>query len=178
MPQALRVAIKTLGCKLNQYESEQIREDFEALGFQAVDFDHPADVYLINSCTVTHRTDRDSRRLSRQARRRQPEAMIIVTGCYAQMQPEVLEDLGVVDLVAPNERKAELARAAADWLAARGRMRVEPAAERDSARLVSSFPDNTRAFVKVQTGCNADCAYCIIRRARGPSRSVPPGVAL
>ncbi|MEA3400791.1 MAG: tRNA (N(6)-L-threonylcarbamoyladenosine(37)-C(2))-methylthiotransferase MtaB [Armatimonadota bacterium] len=173
-----RVAIKTLGCKLNQYESEQIREDFEALGFQAVDFDQPAEVYLINSCTVTHRTDRDTRRLSRQARRRQPEAMIIVTGCYVQMQPEVVEGLGVVDLVARNERKGELARAAAEWLEARGRLDAMPGGERDPQRLVSSFPDNTRAFVKVQTGCNANCAYCIIRKARGPSRSIPPDLAL
>jgi threonylcarbamoyladenosine tRNA methylthiotransferase MtaB len=173
-----RVAIKTFGCKLNQYESEQIREDFTAFGFEAVDFDQPAEVYLINSCTVTHRTDRDTRRLARQARRRQPDCMIIVTGCYAEMQPEVVEDLGVVDLVAENDDKAGLARAAADWLTRRGRFCLEVDPDREPERLVSSFPDNTRAFVKVQTGCDANCAYCTIAAARGPSRSVSPEIAL
>ncbi len=178
MSDAPRVAIKTFGCKLNQCESEQIREDFEALGFTVVEYDQPADVYLINSCTVTHRTDRDTRRLARQARRRQPDCMVIVTGCYAEMQPEVVEDLGVVDVVAPNERKAELARAAADWLSTRGRFDRPAACQRDADRLVSTFPDNTRAFVKVQNGCDAQCAYCIITNARGPSRSVTPDLAV
>jgi threonylcarbamoyladenosine tRNA methylthiotransferase MtaB len=173
-----RVAIKTFGCKLNQYESEQIREDFEALGFRTVRFDEPADVYVINSCTVTHRTDRDTRRLARQARRRQPECMVIVTGCYVEMQPDAVEDIGVVDLVAKNDHKASLACAAADWLSARGRHLVHAGPRCDTERLVSSFPDNTRAFVKVQNGCDANCAYCTIRLARGPSRSVPPDVAL
>jgi len=176
--EAPRAAIKTFGCKLNQYESEQIREDFEALGFRAVGFEEPAEVYLINSCTVTHRTDRDTRRLARQARLRAPEAMVIVTGCYAEMQAEAVDRLGVVDLVAPNDRKAELAQAAMDWLAQRGRLCVPSEAMRDPGRLVSRFPENTRAFVKVQTGCDANCAYCTITQARGPSRSVPPEIAL
>ncbi|MFO8080538.1 MAG: tRNA (N(6)-L-threonylcarbamoyladenosine(37)-C(2))-methylthiotransferase MtaB [Armatimonadota bacterium] len=171
-----RVAIKTFGCKLNQYESEQIREDFEALGFRTVKFEEAADVYVINSCTVTHRTDRDTRRLARQARRRQPECMVIVTGCYVEMQPDTVEEIGVVDLVAKSDQKASLARAAAEWLSERGKT-IDGDLRRDS-RLVSSFPDNTRAFVKVQTGCDANCAYCTIRLARGPSRSVPPDVAL
>jgi len=178
MNDAPRFAIKTFGCKLNQYESEQIREDFEALGFRTVGFDDPAEVYVINSCTVTHRTDRDTRRLARGARRRAPGAMVIVTGCYVEMQPEAVEKLGVVDLVAANERKAGLAHAALDWLAQRG-MRCVPTGEpRDANRLVSHFPDNTRAFVKVQNGCDANCAYCTIRLARGPSRSTPPEIAL
>ncbi|MFW6157150.1 MAG: tRNA (N(6)-L-threonylcarbamoyladenosine(37)-C(2))-methylthiotransferase MtaB [Armatimonadota bacterium] len=178
MTETPRVAIKTFGCKLNQYESEQIREDFETLGFRPVGFDEAADVYVINSCTVTHRTDRDTRRLARQARRRQPECMVIVTGCYVEMQPDAVEDIGVVDLVAKNDHKASLARAAADWLSERGRHLVHARPRPDTGRLVSNFPDNTRAFVKVQTGCDANCAYCTIRLARGPSRSVPPDVAL
>jgi len=178
VPERPRVAIKTLGCKLNQYESEQIREDFEALGFESVDFSDEAEVYVINSCTVTHRTDRDARRLSRQARRRSPGSMIIVTGCYAELQPEVLEDLGVVDLVAPNDRKGELARAAAEWLGQQGIACEQVDQPEDAHRLVRRFPENTRAFVKVQTGCDANCAYCTIRHARGPSRSVPPEIAI
>ncbi|MGD9497862.1 MAG: tRNA (N(6)-L-threonylcarbamoyladenosine(37)-C(2))-methylthiotransferase MtaB [Armatimonadota bacterium] len=166
-----RVALGTLGCKLNQYESAQMREDFEALGFVTVPFDADAEVYVLNTCTVTHRTDRDTRRLARQARRRRPDALVIITGCGAQMQREQIEALGVADLVLANEGKPELAQLAA------GLMNVPaspPAMDRDHGeRLVHSFPGNTRAFVKVQEGCNAACTYCIIRQARGPSRSVP-----
>ncbi len=178
MSDRTRVAIKTFGCKLNQYESEQIREDFETLGFEVVDFDQPAEVYLINSCTVTHRTDRDTRRLARGARRRRPDCIIIVTGCYAQMQPQIIEALEVVDLVAPIERKRELARQAADRLARRGLISTPPDPARSPDRLISHFPSNTRAFVKVQDGCDAACAYCTITLARGPSRSVCPETAL
>ncbi len=172
MTSTLRVAIRTLGCKLNQYESEQIREDFEALGFVAVPFDEQADVYVINSCTVTHRTDRDARRLARQARRRRPDAVIIITGCCAEMYPAKLEALGVADLIVGNEGKSSLAAEALQLLA---RRRPIPSCVpgRRHDRLVHHFPDNTRAFVKVQEGCDASCAYCIISAARGPSRSVP-----
>jgi len=167
-----RVAIRTLGCKLNQYESEQLREDFEALGFVTVPFDAPAEVYVLNTCTVTHRTDRDARRLARQARRRCPDAVIALTGCCAEMHAGELEALGVADVIAGNDAKPDLARIAAERLA-RHRP-VPPAAPTcDVERLVHRFPDNTRAFVKVQEGCDASCAYCIISAARGPSRSTP-----
>lgn len=166
------MAIRTLGCKLNQYESEQIRQDFEALGFEVVPFDTRAEVYVLNTCTVTHRTDRDARRLARQARRRSPEALVILTGCCAQMHADELEALGAADLILGNEAKPELARLAAQRLA----LPVEPPC--DPERLVRRFPDNTRAFVKVQEGCDAACAYCLISAARGPSRSVAPEVVL
>ena len=172
-----RVAIRTLGCKLNQYESEQLREDFEALGFVTVPFDAPAEVYVLNTCTVTHRTDRDTRRLGRQARRRCPDAVIVLTGCCAEMHAEELEALGVADVIAGNDAKPDLARVAAGRLASRV---PSPPDRRDGdpERLVHRFPDNTRAFVKVQEGCDASCAYCIISAARGPSRSTPPDTVL
>ncbi len=170
-----RVAIKTLGCKLNQYESEQMREDFEALGFEVVDFQAPADVYVINSCTVTHRTDRDTRRLARQARRREPGSVVIVTGCYAQLQPQVLKSIDAIDLVAPNDVKPRIARLAAERLAQRRGADVLPVPPPPARpdRLIHSFADHTRAFVKIQSGCDLRCAYCTIPLARGPSRSVP-----
>ncbi len=177
MSARLRVAIRTLGCKLNQYESEQLREDFEALGFATVPFDAEADVYVLNTCTVTHRTDRDARRLARQARRRCPDAVVVLTGCSAEMYPEELEALGVADLVAGNDCKPDLARMAAERLARRKPVRLATPPS-DSERLVHHFPDNTRAFVKVQNGCDASCAYCIIAAARGPSRSVPPDIVV
>lgn len=172
-----RVAIRTLGCKLNQYESEQLRQDFEALGFVAVPFDAPAQVYVINTCTVTHRTDRDARRLARQARRRASDALVILTGCSAQMHAAELEALGVADLVMDNAAKPELARIAADRLVERG-LSVAAAPDCDTERLVRRFPANTRAFVKVQEGCDAACAYCLVAAARGPGHSVPPEVVL
>ncbi|MCD6362084.1 MAG: tRNA (N(6)-L-threonylcarbamoyladenosine(37)-C(2))-methylthiotransferase MtaB [Armatimonadetes bacterium] len=174
MSTAPRVAIKTLGCKLNQYESEQIREDFEALGFETVDFGEPADVHIINSCTVTHRTDRDSRRLSRAVKRSQPDALVIVTGCYAEVTPEAVAALEAVDIVAGNADKPRLAAMAVEWLARERGLQLPPVACETSERLVRRFRGHTRAFLKVQTGCNAHCAYCIIPAARGPSRSTPP----
>jgi threonylcarbamoyladenosine tRNA methylthiotransferase MtaB len=168
-----RVAIKTLGCKLNQYESEQIREDFEALGFEVVDFGEPAEVHVINSCTVTHRTDRDTRRLSRSIKRDQPDALMIVTGCYAEVTPEAIEALDAVDIVVGNAGKPDIARLAGEWLAQHRGVVPEPARPLDPDRLVHSFRGHTRAFLKVQNGCDAHCAYCIIPIARGPSRSAP-----
>ncbi len=173
-----RVAIKTLGCKLNQYEGEQIREDFEALGFEVVDFGEPAEVHVINSCTVTHRTDRDTRRMSRSIKRAQPDALVIVTGCYAEVTPEAVEVLDAVDMVVGNAGKSDIARLAADMLAQRCGLVPEPAHPLDPDRLLHSFRGHTRAFLKVQNGCDAHCAYCIIPTARGSSRSVPLDEAL
>ena len=172
-----RMAIRTLGCKLNQYESEQLREDFEALGFATVPFDAEAEVYVLNTCTVTHRTDRDARRLARQARRRCPDAVIVLTGCCAEMHAGELAALGVADVIAGNDAKPGLARLAAERVAQRFPLPAEAPA-RDPERLVRHFPDNTRAFVKVQAGCDASCAYCIISAARGPSRSTPGDTVL
>jgi len=168
-----RVAIKTLGCKLNQYESEQMREDFLALGFDVAGFDDPADVYLINSCTVTHRTDRDTRRLARQARRREPDSLVVVTGCYAELQPEALRRIGEIDLILGNDDKPRLARIAAERLAEKQGAPVSPVSQREPDRLIHTFSGHTRAFIKIQNGCDARCAYCTIPLARGPSRSVP-----
>lgn len=173
-----RVAIKTLGCKLNQYESEQMREDFEALGFETVEFGQSAEVHVINSCTVTHRTDRDMRRLARGVRRRQPKALVIVTGCCAEVTPEAVQALGAVDLVLGNADKPRLATIAAEHLERERALKLPPPQEAAPERLVRHFRGHTRAFLKVQTGCDAQCAYCIIPLARGPARSTAPDVVL
>ncbi len=173
-----RVAIKTLGCKLNQYESEQIREDFERLGFAVVDFGQPAEVHVINSCTVTHRTERDLRRLARGVRRLQPQALIVVTGCSAQVSPEAVGALDAVDLVISNDQKPQLAARAAEHLAHRRALELPTPPPPDPERLVTHFRGHTRAFLKVQSGCDAACAYCIIPAARGPARSTPAATVL
>ncbi|NSW55127.1 MAG: tRNA (N(6)-L-threonylcarbamoyladenosine(37)-C(2))-methylthiotransferase MtaB [Armatimonadetes bacterium] len=171
------VALKTLGCKLNQFESEQIREELVRLGAICVPFDARADIYIINSCTVTAKTDRDCRRLIRRARKTNPSAFIAVTGCYAQVSPDDLAAIPEADLIVGNEAKGDLpatirARTAGSltWPATDVSLAV-PCFDRGT--MVDEFADHTRAFVKVQEGCNAACAYCIIPRARGRSRSVP-----
>ncbi len=165
-----RAALKTLGCKLNQYESEQIREQLQRRGYEIVPFESVADLYVVNSCTVTSRTDRDCRRFLRGARARNRDALVVVTGCYAEVAPNRLAQMDAVDLVVGNADKQRLAE-----LVPPG----GPACETpDTGQLVSEFAGHTRAFVKVQEGCDARCAYCIIPYARGPSRSTPPGKVL
>lgn len=160
-------AITTLGCKLNQYESEQLRQRLEDAGYTIVGFDDRADVYIVNSCTVTAKTDRDARRLARQAKRRNPQALVVVTGCYAECSPQALASMPEVDMVVGNNEKLTIPEALP---ASKGP--AAPAA-RHSDDLIDEFTGHTRCFVKVQEGCNASCTYCIIPRARGASRSVP-----
>ncbi|MBU0609804.1 MAG: tRNA (N(6)-L-threonylcarbamoyladenosine(37)-C(2))-methylthiotransferase MtaB, partial [Armatimonadetes bacterium] len=179
-------ALKTLGCKLNQYESEQMREQLQHLGYAIVDFDTPADLVLINSCTVTHHADRDTRRLARRAKKTNAHAFVVVTGCYAEVSPEELRAIPEIDLVCRMTDKlriGELVRglspavSGADPTSDTRGMGSAPDTAGDRPRaphLISQFAEHTRCFVKVQEGCNARCSYCIIPQARGPSRSVPP----
>ncbi len=164
-------AITTLGCKLNQYDSERIREQLVRRGYDIVEFDQPADVYVVNTCTVTSKSDRDSRRLARQGKRRNPEATVVVTGCYAEIGSEVLAEIPEIDLILGNTEKDGLA-SHLPWGADVPEDEAEPS--HSSERLIESFAGHTRAFVKVQEGCDAHCAYCIIPKARGASRSVQP----
>ena len=166
-------SIKTLGCKLNQYEGEQMRLQLERLGYRVIPYDDGADVCIINSCTVTSRTDRETRRLARGAKRLNQRALVAVTGCYAEVRPGDLEAIAGVDMVFGNADKQRLAEL------------IPPAdgCERtgsgpDGPVIIADFSDHTRAFVKVQEGCDAHCSYCIIPTARGVSRSVPSRTVL
>ncbi len=164
-----RAAITTLGCKLNQYDSERIREQLMRRGYLIVPYDEAADLYVVNSCTVTSKSDRDARRLARQAKRRNPASLVVVTGCYAEVSPDELEAIDEIDVVLSNTEK--------DTLAAHvppGSDDVAADEEHPADSLIDSFADHTRAFVKVQEGCDAHCAYCIVPQARGPSRSMRP----
>lgn len=164
MPTAV---IKTLGCKLNQYESEQIREQLERLGYTIADADSAADVYIINSCTVTHQADRDTRRLARHYKRLSPASRVVVTGCYAEVAATELQAIAEIDLVcgmADKLRIPKLLTQIVDGGVGGGG---------SECGLVHGFADRTRSLVKVQEGCSARCSYCIIPDARGPSRSVP-----
>lgn len=187
-----RVAFHTLGCKVNQYDTEAMIEAFRARGYDIVDFDSEADVYVINTCTVTGRGSQKSRQAARQARRRNAEAIVAVTGCYSQIAPEEAAAIPGVDVVTGTqnrqaivdlvERAAESRRRAAD---------AGPAATDEPASIVAvgdvmaarafedipigGFAGRTRATVKIQEGCNQFCSYCIIPYARGPMRSRDPG---
>jgi len=169
----LKVAITTLGCKTNQFESAAMAEALARQGYQAVDFSEMADIYIINTCTVTAKSDAESRRLIRRAGRQNPGARVVVTGCYAQLAAAELSSLPNVRLVIGNSEKRDIARllaAAEDGV----RVAVSAIGEETAAEPLplESFAEHTRAFLQIQNGCNAFCAYCIVPYARGRSRSV------
>ena len=168
-----KIAITTLGCKINQFESAAMTEALEQNGYGMVPFSEIADIYVINSCTVTAKTDAESRRLIRRATRMNPEARVVVTGCYAQMNAEELLKLPGVNLILGNSEKKEIV----GFVQGLG---DEPQAVVSDISLersgegtpLESFAEHTRAFLQVQNGCDARCAYCIVPYARGASRSV------
>jgi len=173
------IAITTLGCKINQFESAAMTQALEKDGFSIVPFSGPADIYLINSCTVTAKTDAESRRLIRRATRLNPEARVVVTGCYAQMAGAELLATPGVNLILGNSEKRDIVgflREMGDQpRAVVADISLQKSGE--SAPL-ESFAEHTRAFLQVQNGCDARCAYCIVPFARGASRSVAPEEAL
>jgi len=164
------VAIATLGCKTNQFESAAMIEQFKRAGYAVVPFTQPADIYVVNSCTVTARTDAETRRLIRRARRLNPVARIVATGCYAQVAPGELEQMPELDSVLGNREKRDII-----GLVETGESRVSDiSSELTVGPLkLESFAEHTRAFLQAQNGCNSFCAYCIVPYARGRSRSVP-----
>ncbi|PLX96464.1 MAG: tRNA (N(6)-L-threonylcarbamoyladenosine(37)-C(2))-methylthiotransferase MtaB [Desulfuromonas sp.] len=172
-------SIVTLGCKTNQFESVAMAEGLANSGCQQVDFATGADLVIVNTCTVTAATDSQSRNLIRRARRINPECRIVVTGCYAQIDPQSLNQLPGVSLVIGNEEKKELLT----YLAAKrdgGEIIVSDIRKIEKAETLplTSFAQRSRAFVQIQNGCDAFCAYCIIPYARGRSRSVAEGEIL
>jgi threonylcarbamoyladenosine tRNA methylthiotransferase MtaB len=172
-----KVAITTLGCKTNQFESAAMSEALGRDGYELVPFAEGADIYIVNTCTVTARTDAESRRLIRRAARWNPEGKIVVTGCYAQLAADDLKELPGVALVMGNREKGGVTALLEELEGGEPRVVVaEIAAERVMEPLsLESFAEHTRAFLQVQNGCNAFCAYCIVPYARGRSRSVPFG---
>ena len=169
-----KIAITTLGCKTNQFESAAMRESLAKEGFEIVPFSHLADIYIINTCTVTARTDAESRKLVRRAARLNPDSRIVVTGCYAQLAATELADLPNVALVTGNSEKRGIASLILN-LGEEPRILVSDvgAASRAEALHLETFSEHTRSFLQIQNGCDAFCSYCIVPYARGRSRSVP-----
>jgi len=174
----MRVAIATLGCKVNRYDTAVIEQRIEARGWTQVAFDELADAYVVNSCTVTDRADRDARSLARRARRRNPAGRVIMTGCYAQVGPARIAELGYVDYVVGLGRVDDLLAAVAGELGPRTAVSDLRRADSVATLGIHSFPGRSRAFVKVQEGCDLFCTFCIVPVARGRSRSVDAPVVL
>jgi threonylcarbamoyladenosine tRNA methylthiotransferase MtaB len=170
----MRVAIATLGCKVNQYDSAMIEARLGARGIARCDFDQPADVYIVNTCTVTDRADSESLRLARRARRLNPRARVVMTGCLAQANPAALAAAREVDAVVGLGRPDDLERAVLGATAERvmvANLRKERAAIELGA---VALEGRTRAFLKLQEGCDQFCSFCIVPTSRGTSRSVAP----
>lgn len=172
----LRVAVATLGCKVNQCESAGIAEGLAASGMTLVPFTEAADCYVINTCTVTGSTDSQSRQLIRRATRRNPEAAVLVTGCYAQRAPEEIARIAGVHCIAGTAEKERIPDILREMTAGGPLIRVGDIRKaRAFSRLeTTAFPEHTRAFLKIQDGCDAFCSYCIVPHVRGTSRSLPP----
>lgn len=171
------VAFYTLGCKVNFYDTEAIWQLFKNEGYDQVDFEQTADVYLINTCTVTNTGDKKSRQIIRRAVRRNPDAIIAVTGCYAQTSPAEIMDIPGVDLVIGTQDREKLMSYVEEIHsdrkpinAVRNIMKTREFEELD----VPDFSNHTRAFLKIQEGCNNFCTFCIIPWSRGLSRSRDP----
>ncbi len=168
-----KVAFYTLGCKVNQYETEAMTELFSNSGYDICEFDSFADIYVINTCTVTSMSDRKSRQIIRRAKKQNPDAIVVVTGCYAQTKPQSVLDIdGVNIIIGTKDRKkiVSLVESATctDKLSFVGDIMKTHSFEDLE---ISHYQERTRAFIKIQEGCNQFCSYCIIPYARGPIRS-------
>jgi threonylcarbamoyladenosine tRNA methylthiotransferase MtaB len=161
----MRVAFTTLGCKINQHETEAMRQAATEAGSAIVPFDGDADVYVINTCSVTAKSDYQCRQTIRAAIRRGQGARVIVTGCYAETRPQEIKSIPGVDLVIGNREKTGIAR----YLNGQDSAAKPAAPDRKE-----SVKARTRNFLKIQDGCDNHCTYCIVPLARGESRSVPP----
>ncbi|HSC34394.1 MAG TPA: radical SAM protein, partial [Thermodesulfobacteriota bacterium] len=173
------ISVVTLGCKVNQYDTAAILNRLPGSKYARVPFPEKADVYVIDTCTVTHRADAEARHYIHRARRANPEGVVVVTGCYAQVSADEIREMTDVDYVVGNSHKfSELLK-----IIREGETQSEPKLfvsdifkekKKDfETPGIENFPGRTRAFLKVQDGCNYACTFCIIPRARGRSRSLP-----
>lgn len=162
-----RFAICTLGCKLNQSDEADVRRGLRQAGLLEVDFDADADVYIVNTCTVTHLADRRSRQMLRRARRQNPDAVVAAIGCYPAVNPDELAGMPEVDLVVGSVEKLTVVDRILDGL-------EWPNRAFDADEPADQLETRTRRMIKIQEGCRAHCTYCIIPHARGGPRNVAP----
>jgi len=158
---AVSIAVDTIGCKLNQAESDALARDLIVAGYRVIPSDQKADIYILNTCTVTHIADRKARHLLRMAHRRNPEALIIATGCYAKRASKELKGIDGTGIVIEDKQNQNLIEL------------VAKAGYLPHDKCESSYSFRTRAMIKIQQGCNRKCAYCIVPQTRGPELSNP-----
>lgn len=180
-----RIATLTLGCKVNQYETDGMRELLEATGCELVEFQETADIYIVNTCSVTNIAERKSRQMLHRAKKQNPQSIVVAVGCYVQTVPqEVLEDLSV-DLVVGNDCKKNIVGILEEFMADQKEnlpdqtntntvwLPIEDVKEYEGMQ-VTHMSEHTRAYIKIQDGCNQFCSYCIIPYVRGRIRSRQP----
>ena len=184
-----RAAFHNLGCKVNSYELDIMRQKMEESGYSIVPFEEEADVYVINTCTVTNIADRKSRQMIHKAKKRNPDAVVIAVGCYVETDPERVGTDSAIDLAIGNNNKARIAELLDEFLESigesnrerrtlGGRTMTDLTHRPQYEDMQLEDPGHTRAFVKIQDGCNQFCSYCIIPYARGRIRSRRPGEIL
>ena len=172
------VAFCTLGCKVNQYETDAMRGSFEAEGYEVKEFSQEASVYVINTCTVTNMADRKSRQMMHRAKKKNPNGIIVAVGCYVQAAKEQLEEDTMIDLVIGNNMKSQVVQIVEQYICDNRQTEDRDAYVADIAHSheyetlhIESVSEHTRAYIKIQDGCNQFCSYCIIPYARGRVRS-------
>lgn len=169
----MKVAFYTLGCKVNLYESEVVMKLFKDSGYEIVDFNDKSDIYIINTCTVTDNSDSKSRKMIRHVTKHNPNAIVVVMGCYAQIKPNEVSNIEGVKVIIGSKDKSKAVELVEEYL--KEKKNINNVSNIKEAKFESmelkTFETRTRAFVKIQDGCNNYCAYCIIPYARGNIRS-------
>ncbi len=173
----MKVSLITLGCRSNAFDTELMANYFKSKGYEVVSSEEMADVYIINTCTVTSEADRSSRQAIHRAKRKNPKALVVATGCYAQINPQALSSMQDVDMVVGNSHKHRIVELVEEFLQDKGKNifvdNIFRQSRLESFDLITFF-EKARPFIKVQEGCNRFCTFCVIPYARGKVRSVPP----
>ncbi len=173
----MKVSLITLGCRSNAFDTELMANYFKSKGYEVVNDQEQADIYIINTCTVTSEADRSSRQAIHRAKRKNPKALVVATGCYAQINPQALSSMQDVDMVVGNSHKHRIVELVEEFLQDKGKNifvdNIFRQSRLESFDLITFF-EKARPFIKVQEGCNRFCTFCVIPYARGKVRSVPP----
>ena len=168
-----RAALHNLGCKVNAYETKAMQQQLEDAGYQIVPFGEVADLYIINTCTVTNIADRKSRQMLHKAKKQNPQAIVVAVGCYVQASKEICESDPAIDLIIGNNRKHEIVQIINDFqLQSTAATVIDINNTKEYEEMeITRLENHTRAMMKVQDGCNQFCTYCIIPYVRGRVRS-------
>lgn len=172
-----KIAFTTLGCKVNMYDTEAMAELFADNGYSITEFDDFADIYVINTCTVTNFGDKKSRQIIRRAKRNNPDAIVVATGCYAQVAPKELENIEGINIIIGTKDRSKVVEIIESYNLDEGVKNcvTNIMGEKEFEPLkINKLSNRTRAYIKIQEGCNRYCSYCIIPYARGPIRSRKP----